>query len=259
MSSETPGLTRAIVRRPCRNMVNGITSAKLGVPDYDLACGQHDRYIEALRLCGLEVDILPANENYPDSVFIEDVALLTPANAVITIPGAPSRRGETEDVLPLIRKYYNRIDFIQEPGTIEPGDIMMAGNHYFIGLSERTNSEGAGQMIRILSKYNLAGSCVEFHDMLHLKTGVAYLENNNLLAAGEFIHKAEFNGFDIIEVDEDESYAANCIWVNDTVIVAKGYPGTQKKIRNFGYKTLEVDMSEFRKLDGGLSCLSLRF
>jgi dimethylargininase len=240
-------------------MVNGITSAGLGAPDYDMACEQHDRYVEALRICGLDVDILPANEDYPDSVFIEDVALLTPEAAILTIPGAPSRKGEATDVLPVIRKNYNNIQFIKEPGTIEPGDIMMVGDHYYIGLSKRTNREGAEQMIRILNKYNLSGSLVDFQDMLHLKTGMAYLEHNNLLAAGEFIHSSEFKTFNIIEVDEQESYAANCIWVNDTVILAKGYPGTQKKIRDSGYKTLELDMSEFQKLDGGLSCLSLRF
>jgi len=247
-------------------MVYGITSANLGVPDFDLACRQHDSYIEALEQCGLKVDILTANKEYPDSTFIEDVALLTPHVAlltphvaIITIPGAPSRKGEVEDVLPAIGKYYDNIEFIQDSGTIEPGDIMMVGNHYYIGLSSRTNREGAKQMLSILKKYSLTVSYVELQDVLHLKTGVAYLEHNNLVAAGEFVHSGHFKSFNIIEVDDEEKYAANCIWVNDTVIVPEGYPQSKLKIENCGYKTLQVEMSEFRKLDGGLSCLSLRF
>lgn len=240
-------------------MVNGLTSANLGIPDYNLACKQHKQYIEALKLCGLEVEILPANEEYPDSTFIEDVALLTPQCAIITIPGVPSRKGEVEGVMQTIEKYYSRIEFIREPGTIEPGDIMMVGNHYYIGLSDRTNRKGAEQMIEILEKYNLRGSCVELHKVLHLKTGVAYLEHNNLVASGEFVSAEAFKQYNIIEIEERESYAANCIWVNDKVIIPKGYPNAKHKIESCGYQTLEVDVSEYKKLDGGLSCLSLRF
>jgi len=240
-------------------MVNGLTSANLGIPDYELACKQHEQYIEALKLCGLEVEILPANEDYPDSTFIEDVALLTPQCAIITIPGVPSRKGEVEGVIQTIKKHYSKIEFIHEPGTIEPGDIMMVGNHYYIGLSARTNKEGAEQMIEILENYNLKGSLIELHKVLHLKTGVSYLEHTNLVAAGEFVSAETFKQFNIIEIDEQESYAANCIWVNDKVIIPKGYPNSKYKIEKSGYQTIEVDVSEFRKLDGGLSCLSLRF
>ncbi|MCW8849501.1 MAG: hypothetical protein OQJ81_05920, partial [Melioribacteraceae bacterium] len=115
------------------------------------------------------------------------------------------------------------------------------------------------QMITILNKYGYSGSAIFMNDMLHLKTGVAYLENNNLLAFGEFLHEDEFKNFNIIEIDDDESYAANCIWVNNYVLVPKGFPKTRDKIIKEGYKIIEIDVSEFRKLDGGLSCLSLRF
>ena len=258
-SNDKPRFHRAIVRKPCKNMVNGITSANLGPPDFALASRQHDQYIEALLLCGLEVDILPADEEHPDSTFIEDVALLTPRCAIITIPGAVSRKGEAESVIPVIKKYYRDVEFIKAPGTIEPGDIMMAGRHYYIGLSARTNREGAAQMLGILERYGMEGSWVELRDVLHLKTGVAYLEQNNLVAAGEFVSAEAFNQFNIITVGEQEEYAANCIWVNDRVIIPAGYPDTKHKIENCGYQTVEVDVSEFRKLDGGLSCLSLRF
>ena len=136
---------------------------------------------------------------------------------------------------------------------------MMVGSHFYIGLSERTNQAGTDQVIAILNKYGMTGSVVPLEKVLHLKTGVVYLENNNLLAAGEFLEWAAFQKYNILKVDEAESYAANCIWVNGTVIVPAGYPKTRQIIENTGYPTIRVDVSEFRKLDGGLSCLSLRF
>ncbi len=240
-------------------MVNGLTTANLGPPDYEKALLQHADYIKALEECGLEVVVLPPDERYPDSTFVEDVALLTKNCAIITNPGAPSRRGETADIKRVLMDFYSNIEEVQEPGTVEAGDIMMVGSHFYIGLSERTNEDGARQVIAYLEKYGLSGSVVRLEKMLHLKTGVAYLENNNLLACGEFLTKEEFQRFNILEVDEDESYAANCIWVNDVVLVPKGYPKTKRTIEKAGYAVREVDVSEFRKLDGGLSCLSLRF
>ncbi|MCK4903926.1 MAG: N(G),N(G)-dimethylarginine dimethylaminohydrolase, partial [Candidatus Marinimicrobia bacterium] len=133
------------------------------------------------------------------------------------------------------------------------------GSHYYIGLSKRTNSAGANQIIKTLNKYDMTGSTVTLSDMLHLKSGVVYLENNNLVVTGEFMNKPEFEKFNLIKIDDDESYAANCVWINDIVLIAKGYPKAKQSIEQAGYKTIELDMSEFRKLDGGLSCLSLRF
>jgi dimethylargininase len=255
----TPKFKNAIVRKPCKNMVNGLSSANLGIPDYDLAMKQHQNYINALIFCGLQVEVLEANEDFPDSTFIEDIALLTPHCAIITNPGALSRKGEATDVLDTIKKYYDQIDFIKEPGTIEAGDIMMVSDHFYIGLSERTNQEGAQQMTSILAKYKLGTTVVPLKEMLHLKTGVAYLEHNNLLVTGEFVNIPVFDPFNKLEIETSESYAANCIWVNDHVIIPKGYPNAKNTIEKTAYKTIEVDVSEFKKLDGGLSCLSLRF
>jgi dimethylargininase len=251
--------TKAIVRTPSKSMVNGISTAGLGIPDYELAIKQHAAYIDALKECGLDVIVLPADEAYPDSTFVEDVALLTPACAIVTNPGAESRRGETASIKKILQDFYTHIEEIHEPGRVEAGDIMMVGSHFYIGLSERTNQAGAEQMIGFLGKYGMSGSVVMMSEMLHLKTGLAYLENNNLLAYGEFLTKPEFQQFNILEIDASESYAANCIWVNGTVLVPKGYPKAQKIIADAGYSIIEVDVSEFRKLDGGLSCLSLRF
>lgn len=249
----------AIVKRPGRSMTQGISEAGLGLPDHILALKQHDAYIEALMKCDLKVTVLPAEEEYPDSVFIEDTALLTPECAIITHPGAPSRRGEITTTRQAVEQFYQQVECITSPATIDAGDIMMVGSHFFIGLSQRTNRAGADQMIQILSRFAMTGSTVALNHVLHLKTGVVYLEHNTLVAAGEFISKPEFSSFKKIEIDPAEQYAANCVWINDRVLIADGYPNTRKLIEKAGYQTIPLDMSEFRKLDGGLSCLSLRF
>lgn len=251
--------TKAIVKTPCKNLIKGLTSVDLGRPDYLEAIKQHQSYIAALKDCGLEVSILEADENYPDSTFIEDTALLTRYCAIITNPGAPTRKGEIVNIKKVLKEFYNDVEEIKEPGTVEAGDVMMVGDHHFIGLSSRTNLNGANQLIRIISKYGLTGSTISLKKMLHLKSGVSYLENNNLLITGEIQTMPEFEKFNLIIVDEDESYAANTLWINERVLVPKGFQKTKMKIEKLGYKTIEVDVSEFRKLDGGLSCLSLRF
>jgi dimethylargininase len=251
--------TKAIVRIPCRNFVNGLTTAGLGKPDYNLALKQHKKYIEALEMCGLEVLITEPDERLPDSVFVEDTAILIPECAIITIPGAESRKAETDRIKKALKSFYRNIEEISSPGTVDGGDVMMAGSHFFIGISDRTNIEGAKQLIKILGKYGYSGSTVSLNNVLHLKSGVAYLENNYLVATGEFADKEEFKKYNILKVKDEESYAANCVWINDFVLVAKGFPKTKKLIEEAGYETIELDVSEFRKLDGGLSCLSLRF
>ena len=135
----------------------------------------------------------------------------------------------------------------------------MVGDHFYVGRSARTNEEGIKQFIAILEKHGLTGSEVPLEKVLHLKTGVNYIENNNMLVSGEFIDKPDFAKYNKIVIPEEEAYAANCIWVNDTVIVPEGYPAVEKAVKEAGYKVLLVDTSEYRKLDGGLSCLSLRF
>jgi dimethylargininase len=249
-----------IARTPAKSLINGLTSADLGKPDYQKALDQHNSYIHALQQCDVDITILPASEAFPDSVFVEDVALCTPHCAIITRPGAETRRAETTLITDAITRFYpNKVEYIQAPGTVEAGDIMMVENHFYIGLSARTNQEGATQMIAILEKYGLSGSVVTLEKVLHLKTGLAYLEHNNLLAAGEFITKPEFQHLNIIKIPEEESYAANCIWVNERVIMPAGYPITKAKIEALGYQVIEVDTSEYRKIDGGVSCMSLRF
>ena len=250
-----------IVKKPCRAIVDGITTANLGLPDYELALRQHACYVEALKKCGVAVTELPADEAFPDSCFVEDVAVLTRKFAVITNPGAPSRNGEVAAIVPAIEKFYPAgcIETIKAPGTLEGGDIMMVGDHFYIGTSARTNEEGGRQLIAILEKYGMSGEMVPLKEILHLKTGLSYLENNNLLISGEFLANPIFDRFNKIAIPTGEEYGANCIWVNGTVLVPAGYPGVKKLVEGLGYPVIEVDTSEYRKVDGGLSCLSLRF
>ena len=209
----------------------------------------------------MEVTVLPANDEYPDSCFVDDDAVLTRACAIITNPGASTRKGEIEAMIPVIKQFYpeDKIEYIKAPGTLEGGDVMMVGDHFYVGRSARTNEEGIRQFIAILEKYGLSGSEVPLEKVLHLKTGVNYLENNNMLVSGEFIDKPDFAKYNKYIIPESESYAANCIWMNGTVLVPAGYPETEKLVRSMGYDVILVDTSEFRKIDGGLSCLSLRF
>jgi len=251
--------TKAIVRKPGKSMVRGLTTAGLGMPEYEIALIQHGNYVRALEKCGVEVIVLEVDEQFPDSTFVEDVALLTKNCAIITNPGAESRKFETTGIAEVLKEYYKNIEKIVEPGSLEGGDVMMVGDHFYIGLSDRTNEEGADQAIAILEKYGMSGSKIIIEDILHLKTGIAYLEENTIIATKEYLNIEAFKQFSIIEVGEDEKYSTNCLWVNGTVLVAAGYPGIVEKITSVGYPVIEVEVSEFRKLDGGLSCLSLRF
>lgn len=251
----------AIVRKPSKSISDGITSREEGKPDYDKALAQHADYIAALKETGVNVTVLEALDDYPDACFIEDVALCTSKCAIVTNPGAESRKGEAQqaDLKEALENFYEHVEYIEEPGTVEAGDIMMIGDHFYIGKSDRTNSEGIKQMLAILDKYGLSGEEVPMQEMLHLKTGLSYLENNNLLTAGEFQSYDLFKDFNRINVPGEEDYAANSIWMNDYVIVPEGYPIVKSEVEKLGYKVLTVDTSEYRKIDGGLSCLSLRF
>lgn len=251
-----------IVRKPSKNLCNGVTSsAELGTPNYELAVKQHQTYIEALKKCDVKVTLLEPLEKFPDSCFVEDVAVLTKKCAIITNPGINSRNEEVLYISNSLKNFYleENIESIKAPGTLEGGDVMMIGNHFFVGKSARTNAEGIKQFSKILNKYDLTCSEINLEEVLHLKTGVNYIENNNLLVSGEFINKKEFDSYNKIIIPKSEEYAANCIWINGTVIIPEGYPIVKNLISNLGYNIITVDTSEFRKIDGGLSCLSLRF
>ncbi|MDQ3863448.1 MAG: arginine deiminase family protein [Actinomycetota bacterium] len=249
---------KAIARGVPATISAGITTAKLGKPDAGKAREQHRRYVAALEECGLEVSVLDADERYPDSVFVEDTAVVTDRCAIVTNPGAVERRGEVYEVEKTLTDLYGDVERITDPGTVDGGDVLQVGDHFYVGLTRRTNREGAEQLSAILRRYDFGVSFVELLRFLHLKTGVAYLGGDDLVVAGELVEKGAFCGFDKIVVPPEEEYGANCIRINERVLVAAGYETAKHSIAERGYEVIELEMSEFRKVDGGLSCLSLR-
>ncbi len=250
--------THAVTRKPEPNFGQGITTSNLGPPDYDLMLRQHAAYVRALQAAGLAVDELAALSGYPDAHFVEDVAVATPDVAVITRPGAPARQGEEETLAPALAQY-RPIARIEAPGTLDGGDVLMVGTHFFIGLSERTNRAGAEQLGRILEKYGNTWTAVPVAAGLHFKSSVNYVGRNTLLVTADFADRAELAGYEKIVVDPEESYAANTLWVNGRLIMPQGYPQTKQKLAAWGADIIELDVSEACKMDGGLTCMSLRF
>ena len=248
--------SKAIVRRPGRNFAEGITTANRGKPDFIKALDQHSAYCDALTGCGLELIILEADERYPDGCFVEDTAIVTSEVAVITKPGAESRMGEEAEISETLSKF-RKIENVNLPGTLDGGDVLRVENHFFIGISGRTNRAGARLLSAILSKYGYTASETEVGSGLHLKSGIAYLGKGNFISVEGFLIMAGSSA--IIISDQEESYSANCLPVNDFLLIPKGFPKSKKKIVELGYNIIELDMSEFRKMDGGLTCLSLLF
>ena len=282
--------TKAIVRPPAPNFSEGLTTAGLGAPNYKRALAQHEAYCAALERCGLTLTRLEADEQYPDSCFVEDAAILVVADgdqplgerqhevesrihpltqvvptkplAILTRPGAPSRAGEVEPMRAVLGDLFPALLSIQSPGTLDGGDVCEAGRHFFIGISERTNDAGARQLAEMLASGGYTISFVDIRGLnttLHLKSGLAYLGDDRLVVTDELAGRAEFCGYDLIRIDSGEEHAANCIRVNEHVLVAAGYPAFENRLREMGYRMIALDMSEFQKMDGGLSCLSLRF
>lgn len=252
---------RAIVRKPGANFSRGITTSGLGPPDLALAVDQHSRYCAALEGCGLEVIELPPKSNLPDSTFVEDVAVLTPKCAILTRPGAESRADEVKLIREPLSHFCAQIHEIQAPGTLDGGDICQAENHYFIGLSHRTNEAGGKQLAAFLAIEGYTSSFVEIRnmDLLHLKSGVTYVGDHTLVMSPTLAEHDAFRAFMRVVTTPAESYAANCVRVNRHVLVPAGFPQLYATLLEQGFDLLRIEMSEFRKMDGGLSCLSLRF
>ena len=258
--------TKAIVRIPGSNFDAGLTSVALGRPRFELVLEQHKRYCAALVECGLTLTTLEADLRFPDSTFVEDTAILTAHGAVLTRPGAHSREGEVDAIRAAVERLYPDPLCIEAPGTVDGGDIceaVCAGReHYFIGLSQRTNEEGARQLAAHLGGFGYTSSMIDVRGMtsiLHLKSGISYIGDNTLVVMEEMAGLAAFQGHEPVRVSEDESYGANCVRVNERVLVAAGFPKMTAELRARGFDPLALEMSEFRKMDGGLSCLSLRF
>ena len=247
-------ITKAIVRKPGRNFADGLTSSGLGKPDFEKALKQHSYYCEALMSLGLELIVLDADERYPDGCFVEDTAVITSEIAIITRPGAGSRQGE-EVIIKSVLSELKKTVSIEAPGTLDGGDIMRAENHFYIGMSDRTNNEGAGQLSEVLQQYGYTSSLIKVGEGLHLKSGIAYLGHGNFITAKVPEGLIEYK--EIIITGDADSYSANCLHVNEKLLLSSGFPKIKEQVIRLGYKVIELDMSEFRKMDGGLTCLSL--
>lgn len=250
--------THAIARKPGSNAAHGVTTSQAGPPDYYLLCRQHDAYLETLGNLDLEVVVLEAELAYPDAYFVEDVAVITPEVAVITIPGASSRQGEQKSIEPILAQYRDIVR-IEPPGTIEGGDVLLVDNYCFIGISDRTNEAGATQLGHILDRHGYQWETIVVDDGLHLKSSVNDLGQNTLIMTHALAGLDVFKRYQRVIVDEGELYVANTLLINEQLIMPAGYPLTKAKITELGREFVELDVSEVCKMDGGLTCMSLRF
>lgn len=255
-------IRHALVRPPAGTFAEGITTSTLGAPALALALEQHEAYCRALEQLGVSVHRLGPDAGFPDSTFVEDAAIVTPEGAILTRPGAPSRAGEVTSIGAALRRWFDRMDAITAPGTLDGGDVCEAGSHVFIGRSERTNGTAAEQLARWLAQRGFMSSVIDIRQvprLLHLKTGLSWLGGRRLLATSEIAAHPAFDGWEVVRVPEGEAYAANCVRVNDSVLLAKGFPVIRRTLGELGHDVTELEMSEYRKMDGGLSCLSLRW
>lgn len=246
----------AITRKPGASFCHGITTAKLGVPNITLALTQHEQYVSTLKICGLEVIDLEADERFPDGCFVEDTALVTAEFAVITNPGAPSRRGETAAIIPVLERF-RPLKILPATVTLDGGDVLLIGKTFYVGISARTTTEAASILDEIVQPYDYNVVPLVVQDILHLKTGVCSVSDGTIIATQKFASCPDFRGYQKIVTLPDEDYAANCLRINDHLVMAAGFPDTMRKLQQFNLPVLEVEMSEFRKMDGGLTCSSL--
>lgn len=250
--------THALTRLPGENFADGLTTSQLGRPSYPLMLEQHRVYVDTLRRLGLDVTVLPPEPEYPDAYFVEDVAIVTLKVAVITRPGALARRGEELSIEPALANY-RPIERIIAPGTLDGGDVLMVENHFFVGVSQRTNQEGASQLGKLLEKYGHTWEAVPVGAALHLKSSVNYAGNGVLLVTQALAEYAGFAKYQKIIIPTEEEYAANTLWVNDRLLTPRGFPKTHKMLSTLKMDVIELDTSEAHKMDGGLTCMSLRF
>jgi dimethylargininase len=255
--------SNAIVRPPGQEFAAGLTmSAALGRPDISRALEQHDKYCQALAACGVKLTVLVPDEHFPDGTFVEDTAVVAARVAIATRPGAPTRAGEVSTVVAALRQFRPRVEPIEAPGTIDGGDVCQVGDHFLIGVSQRTNEAGAAQLAVHLERNGYSTSIIDIRGhptLLHLKSGISYLGDHRFVIAGEVPRIRAMAKYEMVEIEAAEANAANCVRINDVVLIAAGFPKLAARLGGLGYEVRSIEMSEFRKMDGGLSCLSIRF
>ena len=224
--------------------------------DLDLARAQHRAYTKTLQEVGCKLIELPAEENLPDSVFIEDTAFILPEVAVITRPGADSRKPETESI---IRALAPLIDLVRvrEPATVDGGDVLVLGKRIFVGLSTRSNWQAIDQLNEMLGDYGYSVTGVALHDCLHLKSAVTRVDENTLLINKNLVDAGHFDEFALIEVDPSEPSAANCLPIGESIIFPTVFPKSRASLEERGYNIAPVEVSELAKAEGAVTCCSL--
>ncbi len=251
-------ITHALLRRPAPTVADGLTTVDEGRPEVARTLEQFEAYAAALRDAGVEVTVLDPLPDHPDAHFVEDVAVVTPAVIVRTRPGAPARRGEIDAVGEALQRFGSVVD-IEAPGTLDGGDVLTVGDRVFVGRSERTNEEGVRQLGAIVEPQGFSCVTVPVGAGLHLKSSVNAVSDDMLVLTAEFADVPAFAEFERVVVPDGEEYAANVLRVNDRVLVPAGYRSTAGLLRGRGLQIVTLPMSEFRKMDGGLTCLSVRF
>jgi dimethylargininase len=224
--------------------------------DLEIAQKQYKEYVQALKELGCEVIELPAEADLPDSVFVEDTAFILSEVAVITRPGADSRKPETESIARVLQTYRD-LQYIEEPATVDGGDVLVLGKEIFVGLSTRSNQAAIDQINAMLAGFGYHAQGVELHDCLHLKSAVTRVDANTLLINPQWVDARCFAGFELIDVDLSEAFAANCLPVNGKIIFPMAFPKTRTKLEARGYQVRAVQVDELAKAEGAVTCCSL--
>ena len=250
----------ALLRSPARSVVNGLRGGD--GPDPSLAGieAEHLAYCAALRAAGLQVSVLPALHDYPDSIFVEDPALVFTEGAILLRPGAASRAGEVAEIAPALHERFDHVLELAGPGSVEGGDVLATPQGVLVGLSARTDRAGAEALLECLPRLGQRGRIVATPaGVLHFKSDCALLDDESVLATRRLADSGVFDGFRQVLVAEGEEAAANALRVNDVVLLAAGFPRTHEHLDQLGYRVVPLQAAELGRLDGGLSCLSLRW
>ncbi|MFY2824574.1 dimethylarginine dimethylaminohydrolase family protein [Ruegeria sp. MALMAid1280] len=260
MTDPTFEFSRAITRRPAPTIAGGLRAEDFGNPDFDGMLSAHKTYVTALKSTGAEVIELDALDAYPDAQFVEDTALCLPQGAVLMRPGAPSRMGEVAEMAPTLRARYDTVHEIEGPGHIEGGDILVTGREILVGRSDRTDAEGVAELAKITSDWgHKLREVFTPEGVLHFKTDCSLMDAETILSTRRLDASGCFEGYRVLHVADGEEAAANAIRFNNLVLMAAGFPRTAEMLDREGYEVVEIDNTDCAKLDGGMSCLSLRF
>ena len=249
----------AIVRTPGKSVVNGLRANSGPAPDFETILAEHQAYISALQAAGVRVTVLDALEQFPDSIFVEDPALVFSAAAVLLRPGAPSRLPEAEMLAPSLATRFPEMLRIGA-GHADGGDILVTPQRTFIGLSARTDPSGAAALRSLLASIGIAGEVVNTPPgTLHLKSDCSLIDEDTVLATEELAHSGLFDEFKVLVVPPVERAATNAVRVNDVVLIRAGCPRTAEALEQHGLKVVPLPVTEIARIDAGLSCMSLRW